>query len=575
MIKELIKSGYLLSNKKDKDLMVGLCLAVVEGLFATIPYILLYFLLIDLFANKITLAQLFYYFLSILLSIVLRIVIGTYSMPMIFIGAYKMMGQARLRIADHLRKIPIGWFSSQRSGDLASRLTADLEIIENIWSHFLGMFISTLAMPVFLSLFLVWVDWQLTLIILFSIPIALFALSISHKIMLKAAQQAADANANVQSELLDYIQGIMVIRSFGRLGPAWKKLKAALETQNKTQIVLDSKPAPWIALYGFILESGFILLMIIGTSRLISGSLSPSQFVFFLVLALPIYRQFFDLGLSSMLLNYAQKSLQRIEEVMKVVPLSEPIYTQLPIRTDIYFNNVSFVYPYNRQLTLDNISCCFPEKSFTAIVGPSGSGKSTLLQLISRLWDVNQGEILLGDININQINSDKLCSYVSSVYQDVVLFSGTIKDNILMGKTDAHDDEIITAAKLANAHEFIMQKPQNYDTPIGYGGLLLSGGERQRLSLARTLLKNAPILLIDEATSSIDCSSEVLIQQALSLLSKDKTIIMIAHRLNSIKNADNIIVMENGKIVEQGKHAELLAKNGLYAHLWLQQKALC
>ncbi|MGZ0862718.1 ABC transporter transmembrane domain-containing protein, partial [Klebsiella pneumoniae] len=149
MIKELIKSGYLLSNKKDKDLMVGLCLAVVEGLFATIPYILLYFLLIDLFANKITLAQLFYYFLSILLSIVLRIVIGTYSMPMIFIGAYKMMGQARLRIADHLRKIPIGWFSSQRSGDLASRLTADLEIIENIWSHFLGMFISTLAMPVF------------------------------------------------------------------------------------------------------------------------------------------------------------------------------------------------------------------------------------------------------------------------------------------------------------------------------------------------------------------------------------------------------------------------------------------
>ncbi|TFT79101.1 ABC transporter transmembrane domain-containing protein, partial [Proteus mirabilis] len=344
-----------LSNKKDKDLMVGLCLAVVEGLFATIPYILLYFLLIDLFANKITLAQLFYYFLSILLSIVLRIVIGTYSMPMIFIGAYKMMGQARLRIADHLRKIPIGWFSSQRSGDLASRLTADLEIIENIWSHFLGMFISTLAMPVFLSLFLVWVDWQLTLIILFSIPIALFALSISHKIMLKAAQQAADANANVQSELLDYIQGIMVIRSFGRLGPAWKKLKAALETQNKTQIVLDSKPAPWIALYGFILESGFILLMIIGTSRLISGSLSPSQFVFFLVLALPIYRQFFDLGLSSMLLNYAQKSLQRIEEVMKVVPLSEPKYTQLPIRTDIYFNNVSFIYPYNSQLTLDNI----------------------------------------------------------------------------------------------------------------------------------------------------------------------------------------------------------------------------
>lgn len=575
MIKELIKSGYLLSNKKDKDLMVGLCLAVVEGLFATIPYILLYFLLIDLFANKITLAQLFYYFLSILLSIVLRIVIGTYSMPMIFIGAYKMMGQARLRIADHLRKIPIGWFSSQRSGDLASRLTADLEIIENIWSHFLGMFISTLAMPVFLSLFLVWVDWQLTLIILFSIPIALFALSISHKIMLKAAQQAADANANVQSELLDYIQGIMVIRSFGRLGPAWKKLKAALETQNKTQIVLDSKPAPWIALYGFILESGFILLMIIGTSRLISGSLSPSQFVFFLVLALPIYRQFFDLGLSSMLLNYAQKSLQRIEEVMKVVPLSEPKYTQLPIRTDIYFNNVSFVYSYNSQLTLDNISCCFPEKSFTAIVGPSGSGKSTLLQLISRLWDVNQGEILLDDININQINSDKLCSYVSSFYQDVVLFSGTIKDNILMGKTDAHDDEIITAAKLANAHEFIIQKPQNYDTPIGYGGMLLSGGERQRLSLARTLLKNAPILLIDEATSSIDCSSEVLIQQALSLLSKDKTIIMIAHRLNSIKNADNIIVMENGKIAEQGKHAELLAKNGLYAHLWLQQKALC
>ncbi|EKQ1116274.1 ATP-binding cassette domain-containing protein, partial [Morganella morganii] len=170
---------------------------------------------------------------------------------------------------------------------------------------------------------------------------------------------------------------------------------------------------------------------------------------------------------------------------------------------------------------------------------------------------------------------DKLCSYVSSVYQDVVLFSGTIKDNILMGKTDAHDDEIITAAKLANAHEFIIQKPQNYDTPIGYGGMLLSGGERQRLSLARTLLKNAPILLIDEATSSIDCSSEVLIQQALSLLSKDKTIIMIAHRLNSIKNADNIIVMENGKIAEQGKHAELLAKNGLYAHLWLQQKALC
>jgi len=578
MIRELMQSGFRLSGLRDARLLRGLTWAVAEGLLAAAPCLLLYLLLQGVFAGSLTPAYIWTYGLLMAMCVMLRMLAARIGMPLIFSGAYAMMGQARLRIADHLRTLPMGWFGRQRSGDLGARLTSDLELVEHLWSHFLGVFVSGLAMPVFLVLFLLWIDWRLALVVLAGIPLALLALAWSQRVAARPSTRMMTASSTAQSALLEYVQGIAVIRSFGRFGMVWQHLQTDLHEHHQALLAVEIKPAPWLAAYGFLLETGYLCLVLAGAWWLADGTLTPSTLLLFLVLALPVYRQLFEVGLSTLMLRFARRALARIEHILHEETMPEPATPKAPQGHDIVFDHVHFAYAHDDEQdqthppALFDLSCRIPARQLTAVVGPSGAGKSTLVHLIARLWDVDDGAIRVGGVDVRDIGTHALHQQVAMVFQDVLLFSGTVLDNIRIGKPDASREDVIEAAWRAQAHDFIEALPQGYDTVLDEGGATLSGGERQRLSIARALLKDAPVLLLDEATASVDPSAEAQIQRAIAELARGRTVVVIAHHLKNVRYADQILVLNKGRLIEQGTHTGLLSQNGLYARMWTRQQ---
>jgi len=598
MIRELVQAGFRLSggdteqhtSAPRRQLVRGLCWAAAEGLFTAAPGVALYLLLRDVFTENLSTGRIAGYGALMFACLVLRVVAGRIGMPLVFSGAYAMMGAARLRIADHLRKLPLGWFGKQRSGDLGARLTSDLELVEHLWSHFLGVFVAGLAAPFFLVLFLTWVDWQLAAVLLAGLPLALLSLVWGQRVAARPSTRMMAASAAAHSALLEYLQGIAVVRSFGRFGEVWRRLGAVLNEQHRALLAVEIKPAPWLAAHGFFLETGYMTLVLAGAWWLADGTLAPATLLLFLVLALPVYRQLFEVGLSTMMLRFARRALGRIESLLNEATMPEPVTPKVPRGCDIAFDRVSFSYeqsekenagqePREPLPALHDISCRIPAGSLTAIVGPSGAGKSTLVLLIARLWDVDSGTIRLGNVDLRDIGTAVLHRHVAMVFQDVLLFSGSVLENIRIGRPQATREEVVAAAQRAQANEFIEALPQGYDTRVDEGGASLSGGERQRISIARALLKDAPVLLLDEATASVDPSAEAQIQRALAELVRGRTadsrrtVVVIAHKLKNVRHADQTLVLDKGSLVERGTHTELLAKNGLYARLWAAQTA--
>ncbi|ACV63437.1 ABC transporter related [Desulfofarcimen acetoxidans DSM 771] len=485
-----------------------------------------------------------------------------------FTTAYDASASGRITLAEHLRKLSLGFLGSRDPGDLTTMMLGDYTAVETTISHHLPQLVSAVAFPVIAFISLLFIDWKMALAMFIALPLSFLIVWLSTGLQMRLGKKHVQAKVDSASRLQEYLLGMREIKSHNMSGERFHRLQEAFVRLMRESIRLEGIMGPVMMVAIVIMRSGLTLMVFTGTFLLAGGELTLPVFLLFLLLGNRVFEP-----LTLVLVNYAEiryfvLSAERIMQIRHEKPL--PGEKNAPAGNSIEFQNVTFAYENTD--VLKDVSFSITPKSVTALVGPSGSGKSTITRLIARFWDVQGGRVLIDSKDIKAVDPEKLLARVSMVFQDVYLFKDTIRDNIRVGKINASQEEIEWAAKQACCHDFIMKLPQGYDTPVGEGGCTLSGGEKQRVSIARALLKDAPIVLLDEATASLDPENETQVQHAISALVSNKTVVIIAHRLKTIREADKIIVLEDGKVAEQGVHEELLAKKGLYHRLWSLQQ---
>ncbi|ASA23615.1 ABC transporter ATP-binding protein [Paenibacillus donghaensis] len=486
-------------------------------------------------------------------------------------GAYHVAAQGRAELAEHLRKLPLGYLTRRDPGDLANMMMGDFTLVETGISHLLPQLAGAFVLPLAALAGLLALDWRMALSMFAALPLGLLIMYSASKLQRRLGASHMEARLNAANRLQEYLNGIQVMKAYNLTGDRFVRLEQSFKLLMKESIRLEAVFGPIIMTAIGLLRAGLTLLVYVGVHLLLGGELGVLQLAVFLIIGTRIYDP-----LTTALTNYAEFRYNEQAGERIVQLLEEPVMSgstdPLPARRGIRFEEVTF--GYGGQPVLKNVSMDLPQGSLTAIVGPSGSGKSTVLRLISRFYDPGEGRVLMAGRDLRSIDPEHLLKEVAVVFQDVYLFQDTIGRNIAFGREGATGEEIRQAAELARCHDFIMQLPLGYETPVGEGGSTLSGGEKQRISIARAILKNAPVVLLDEATASLDPQNEADIQKAIQALIAGRTVIVVAHRLKTIAGADNILVLEDGCLVEQGRHDRLLALGGLYARMWkLQQES--
>lgn len=482
--------------------------------------------------------------------------------------------QVRIMVAGHLRKLPMRYFSHTSAGDTTALVSDDLVLLTLIPRMAFPQFVTALVLPVVIAPFLFAMDWRLALIALLPVPLSLPVLDLCRKALDKGMRKRNGAMVAISSMVIEYVQGMEVVKGFRMIGKRFASFMALLERHKKENLQLVYRFLPLMLGYQAILDGGFVLLLLAGAYLFTTAQTSLFIFLAFLILGLRIYEPLKGLGAVYEITQSAELTIERLEALLaQPVMLTED--AEPPITdVSVHFENVSFAY--ESKPVLKDVSFSIPAKSVTVFVGPSGAGKTTILRLIARFWDADSGVIRIGETPVTALSNEALFNRITMVFQDVYLFQGTVWENIAFGSNSVDRGAVYAAAKAARCHEFIERLPNGYDTMVGEGGATLSGGEKQRISIARAVLKNAPIILLDEATASVDPDNESQIQSAINQLVATKTVIMVAHRLSTVTTADQIIVLDGkGGIAAAGTHTDLLTGCELYQRLWTsRQQAL-
>ena len=477
---------------------------------------------------------------------------------------YREVKATRLRLAERLRKLPLGYFGKRDLADLTETLMGDVNRMEHVWSHVLGYLYGSYISTAVIAVCLLWYDWRLAIACLWGVPVAFVLLFGSRKSTERQAEQTKEAAVRVSDGMQEALENVREIRAANQEERYLTGLYRKIDDHERVMVRGELVTGLFVNGASVIMRLGVATTILMGAQLILAGQIDFMLLFLFLMVITRIYAPF-DQSLALIAeLFVSQVSADRMNGLFDT-PIAEGTETFCPKGHDIVFDHVDFAY--DKEAVLQDVSFTAREGEITALVGPSGSGKSTCARLAARLWDVTGGSIRVGGVDIATVDPEMLLSDYSMVFQEVVLFDDTVMENIRLGKRGASDAEVIAAAKAANCQEFVSKLPQGYQTPIGENGAKLSGGERQRISIARALLKDAPIVLLDEATASLDVENETKVQEALSRLLTGKTVLVIAHRMRTVAAADHIVVLKEGKVAQQGTPKELMAQGGLYRRM--------
>ena len=571
MIKTLSKI-YQFSGKMQETMKKAILFSVLHSLFDMMSFGALAMVFSGL-TDGFTTSMIWMIFGITLASMLLKIYCSYISdFGKVQIG-YFMCAEKRIHIGDRMKYMPMGYFNDHNLGNLTSVVTTTMGDIENNASMVLTNILGGYIHAAIITIVMLCIDWRIGLTILCGILLFTWCIGRLQKKSETVSPQRQQAQEALVSNVLEYVQGMLIVKSFNLGQNSNSKMRQAILDSKDKNLKLERTFVPYNMLQQIILYGTSILVIVEGLYFYLNGTMALSICLLMTVASFMLFSQLQSAGNTSSLLRLLDVSIDKVNEIDNTPVMDEHGKPINPPNYNIVFDDVSFSYGEHR--ILDHVSLSIPEKTVTAIVGPSGAGKSTLCNLIARFWDVDDGKITIGGIDVRDYTLDSLLTNISEVFQKVYLFADTIENNIKFGNPAASHNEVVKAAQKACCHDFIMSLPDGYDTVIGEGGATLSGGEKQRISIARAILKDAPIIILDEATSSVDPENENLLMGAIAELTKNKTVIMIAHRLKTVRNADQIFVLSGGHIVQTGKHEDLIRQPGIYADfIGIRKKAI-
>lgn len=557
----------LIGNEDYKIFTKAVKILMFDAICHAFVYSTLFLMLSDMINKSVSFKKIFTYSILIIIMIFVRYKILKRGNFIAFAEGAKIIANLRIKMGDHIKKLNMGYFSKNNVGELTNILSNDLNDFEMLITHHMPELVKSFVLMFYLSVYLIFFDPYLGIIQAGTLFIILPVSYLCSKNIKKVGQRAKKVRAKMLARIMEYSAGIEVFKTYNMTGERFAKLENSLNEVKRESINVELNGVPYILPMHIFSLIMYPIVLYLAVQRYFNGLLNLQDLTMFIVISLAFTNIELNFSTIFVVSRYFTISVDKLLSVLDTEEIPYKVHDYKFSNYNIEFKDVDFSYIKGKKV-LENINFIAKEGEMTALIGKSGSGKSTILNLIARFFDVDSGEIKIGDCNIKNIYPDSLLKNISMVFQDVYLIQDSIYENIKVGKADASEEEVIEAAKMANCHEFIENLENGYNTHVHEGGTTLSGGEKQRISIARAFLKNAPIVLLDEATASLDADNEHIIQKSIRKLIKGKTVIVIAHRLNTIKDANQIIIFEKGKIVEKGKHKDLMTLNGEYKKMF-------